>query len=119
METPKKVKQKKQKQYTCIYPNCKKKFKSRSNIAKYCYIHRTKEFKNKIYHTEDKDQINKNILENNQIIKHKFAINQILIYNCECCKEQFLIKIFPGTFVYPKYCSKHRNEWRRKLWKLK
>ena len=119
MKTPKKVHERKQKSYTCIYPNCGNTFTSKYNAAKYCSKHRTKEFKNEIYHKIDLNGIKENILLNNQIIKHKFINNQILIYNCECCKEQFLIKIFPGTFIYPKYCPKHRNEFKRKIYHKK
>jgi len=38
-----------------------------------------------------------------------------MVMNCalEGCDNQFEIKIYPRQYIYPKYCTEHRNEYKR------
>jgi len=57
----------------------------------------------------------------NQIIKHSY--HEATVRRCTCalegCNEQFDVMIYPRTYVYPKFCPKHRCEHKRKLFREK
>jgi hypothetical protein len=102
----------------CKFPGCSVKFRG-IGPAKYCTEHQK---------AKHRKQINKVLLEKraeneepiedaNQKIKHDFITTQTLVQTCKLkgCENTFEIKIFPGTFTYPKYCPDHRNQYKRKL----
>jgi len=104
----------------CQFPGCKEKFKGRG-LEKYCYEHRKKEYHKKLYHNKYKKDKEKNekkaLKENNQIIKHHNCETFIITSMCALknCYEEFKITISPGNYIYPKYCPKHRNLFKREL----
>lgn len=123
MQVNKKTKPKKKIEKYCQFPIneneiCNKIFYG-IGPAKYCDEHRQLKYRKfinkKIAKEKQKNQPPKE--KTNQIIKHKFTESQIIQLKCDLCGEPFNIKIFPHTYIYPKFCPKHRSEYKRKLYK--
>lgn len=96
----------------CQYPGCTEYYQGKG-FSKYCATHRAREYRKVI------DRVNKKpvIKENpNQIYKHELVEAKIIIFQCAACSLDFEIKVYPGIYIYPKYCEEHRNEWRRQLY---
>ena len=88
--------------------------------SKFCKLHRQPKFRKII----DKDKIiakKKAILENtaNFIVNHKNTESVDVTRNCDCCGKPYEFTLYPSTFVYPKYCEEHRNEWKRNFYLTK
>jgi hypothetical protein len=53
---------------------------------------------------------------NNQIILHNYR--KSVEKNCDCqllgCRAAFAITLIPNQVLYPKYCTEHRSEFRRR-----
>lgn len=100
----------------CQFKDCGNEYYGTSK-SKYCAEHR-KPIYRKIIDFEKNQAKKKYIEENNpnQIIKHSFKEPKVIIQTCQnpVCKKEFEILIYPLTYVYPKYCSFCRNEYRRK-----
>lgn len=104
----------------CNFPGCEIHFQGRG-IEKYCQEHRQKKYYKELYFNKykerDKESL-KDIKKNNQIIKHKscavFEINSICAL--KGCYERFTVTVTPGNSIYPKFCEKHRNEFKREMW---
>jgi hypothetical protein len=121
MRTPKIRRTKKLVEKQCSFVDLDKKRCSKifhgTGKSLYCLEHRKSKYRKII----DKEKIEakiKYMKKNtpNQTINHKYAESQTVIMNCslEGCNETFEVKIFPNVYCYPKYCSAHRNEYRRK-----
>lgn len=85
--------------------------------SKFCKLHRQPKFRKII----DKDKIlakKRELIEKsaNFTINHKYTEIVETTRNCDCCGKQYTIFLFPSTYVYPKYCEEHRNEWKRNLY---
>jgi hypothetical protein len=104
---------------TCSFPGCQEIFMGTAK-SKYCLEHRKKEYRKII----DEGKVEKKKLDEisnnnnqNQIIKHEFSESVTMVLPCqlEGCQEEFTIKVYPKTFLYPKYCPQHRNSFKRKM----
>jgi hypothetical protein len=86
--------------------------------SKYCEEHSKPEYRKHI----NKILLQKKLLKQpkienvNQIIHHKLSCVINTTLTCACCGEPFVVQIRPRTYVYPKYCSTHRNEYKRKMY---
>jgi len=94
----------------CLFPGCGKEFIGHS-VSKYCDFHRI--IKNRIKYTKKEVIID----ENNILIEHD--CNNTEIRTCVCavegCGRNFDIMIIPKQNIYPKFCSLHRNPFKRKM----
>lgn len=56
------------------------------------------------------------LLKDNQLIKHNFRYEHPREIECalEGCQTKFSILLIPRQILYPKYCEKHRSEYRRR-----
>ncbi len=104
----------------CQYPGCKTSFEGVGS-SKYCEEHRDikyrkiiNEHKRSLRTDEENSLIDQPILNINQTIDHKYTTATKVQYKC-ICGEEFEITLFPGVFVYPKYCPKHRNHYQLEL----
>ena len=100
---------KKLKSKICQESGCGKEYLG-SHISKFCDFHRdpkNRKRKRKVYGPD----------ENNRKFKHIMKDRITMIFNCSLlgCKKEFKVKVFPGVYVYPKYCEEHRNEYKRIL----
>jgi hypothetical protein len=82
--------------------------------SKFCKLHRQPKFRKII----DRDKIlakKKAILENtaNFVINHKHTEAVEITRQCDCCGQDYTFILYPSTFIYSKYCTEHRNEWKR------
>ena len=94
-----------------VYPNgeiCNKEFYGYC-VQKYCDVHR------KIIHKKKRPVYNP--LVDNQRILLKGSLVQEREFICALpgCNNTFRIKVYPKIEIYPKYCEKHRNIYRRKF----
>ena len=57
----------------------------------------------------------KRIRKNNLIQLHNFKkeVTRVLTCELEGCQQTFEIKIIPNQILYPKFCEKHRNSFKR------
>jgi len=108
MQLPKTPRGQKFKEKVCQYPDCKKTFHG-IHISKYCVEHRKDKYR--IRKRTKPEDVNLK----NQMIQHKYTTVVEQTMNCALkqCDNQFTIKIFPRQYVYPKFCSEHRNEYKR------
>lgn len=56
------------------------------------------------------------LLKDNQLIKHNFRYEHTRELQCafEGCSAKFSILLIPRQILYPKFCEKHRSEYRRR-----
>ncbi|ERP31799.1 hypothetical protein [Chitinivibrio alkaliphilus] len=113
MQLPKNRRKQKRREKRCQYVDkdgnvCGKLFFG-IHISKYCEEHRKDKYR--IRKRTAPEDINKK----NQTIKHSYTEVMTMESTCALhgCNEKFEIKIFPRQYVYPKYCTKHRSEYRR------
>jgi hypothetical protein len=108
MQLPKTRRRQKLREKRCQYPDCGKIFFG-IHISKYCHEHRKDRYRIRKRATPE------DINLKNQTIKHSYTevISMSMDCNLEGCSHEFDVKIFPRQFVYPKYCTEHRNEYRR------
>lgn len=105
----KKQKPKKRTEKHCQYPGCDTIFYG-IMVSKFCDVHRVDGARTKEYKRGNINAIN-------QTIEHKnfMVTNDTVKCALEGCNCKFELKIIPRTFIYPKYCEKHRNEYKRIL----
>lgn len=110
MQLPKEVKEKKLKHKYCKIPECNKEFWG-VVTAKYCDFHQNPS--NRIRKKREFENVN----VKNQTFPHNFTKVTSVKFNCKLsgCGQEFSIIIFPRQTIYPKYCEKHRNEFKREL----
>ncbi len=80
-----------------------------TGFSKWCHEHRKKCYRKEINASKEKPKVeitNKEIIYN---IENPEYVNFI----CELCNTSFLIKVYPGKGIYPKFCEDHRSEYRR------
>jgi len=108
MQLPKTPRGQKFKEKVCQYPDCGKKFHG-IHISKYCVEHRKDRYR--IRKRTKPEDVNLK----NQTISHKYTtvVEQTMTCALEQCESQFSIKIYPRLYVYPKFCTEHRNEYKR------
>jgi hypothetical protein len=113
MQLPKNRRKQKRREKRCQYVDkdnkvCGKLFFG-IHISKYCEEHRKDKYR--IRKRAAPEDINKK----NQTIKHSYTEVMTMEATCSLhgCNEKFEIKIFPRQYVYPKYCRRHRSEYRR------
>jgi len=114
------VGKKKKTKKVCKFPGCGKKFDG-IGPAKYCTEHRKPKYRsvlNKMLQKKKKDLFTK-VESSNQEIRHNYSSSVKLMMECglDGCSEQFELLLLPRTFIYPKYCSKHRNAHKREMFK--
>jgi hypothetical protein len=82
-----------------------------SKHAKQIKLQQSKDWKSENRKIKNPDQ--------NISINHSYteAVHQKM--KCECCGVEFEITVLPRTYVYPKYCEEHRNEFKRKMYNSK
>ena len=120
-KTPTKKRKEKLIEKQCLFVDesgnrCKTIFFS-SSRAKFCKCHRASQFRKII----DKDKIaakKKDMIDNtaNVIINHKNEEAMDVSRNCDLCGKEYFFTIYPGIIVYSKYCSDHRNQFKRELY---
>ena len=108
MNIPKNKRHQKKKELTCQYPGCGSIFFGIA-VSKYCLEHRQEKYRIR------KPRELRPIEEENQIILHSFSIatEQIMTCDLEGCHQSYSITLLPKQKVYTKFCSDHRNEFRR------
>ena len=101
VRSPKKVKK------TCNEKDCYEVFYGHP-VRKYCK-----------YHLDPKNRIRSRpiydkVTDNNRVIRHSFINTHEAYIPCmkDGCTEQIKIKIIPKIFIYPKYCDKHRHDYK-------
>ena len=100
----------------CKFPGCNKKFRG-TGKSLYCKIHREKKYRKEI--DKAKNDLNNalNDINNpNFTLNHDYTTSTTIVRKCDCCDNTYEIMIFPKTFIYSRYCSDHRNEYKRKLY---
>lgn len=111
---PRYKKNEKMKEKRCAFPNCEELFIG-TGKAKYCHEHRKRKYRKII----DKNKAKKNnlSLQNvNLTIKHTYSSPTTYRVKCACCDKEFDIVLYPNVYVYPKFCSEHRNEFKRNFY---
>lgn len=105
----------------CQFAGCKEEYDAviGGNPSKYCMEHRKREYrkiidKDKLKKEKPKKEIQESTV--NQIIKHSYKHPLVVVGECqlEGCGQKFDILIVPNTYIYPRYCPEHRNEFKRK-----
>ena len=78
-------------------------------ISKYCEIHRDVSKRKRVRKTFEEPSVK------NKVFNHRFndVVNLEFLCQLDGCHKRFKVKVYPKIFVYPKYCEKHRNEYRR------
>ncbi|HEX2959168.1 MAG TPA: hypothetical protein VHO70_20205 [Chitinispirillaceae bacterium] len=109
MQIPKIPKKQSLVKKVCLYQGCGTVFEG-CHTAKYCEFHRVQQ--NRVKKKKGQELVT----VKNQILEHDYKTVKTIIQKCalEGCGQEFEVKIFPKQFVYPKYCSDHRNEQKRK-----
>lgn len=105
-------KQQEMKLKICQFPDCKKKFLGRGK-TKYCEEHRKQKYKKFLYQRP----ISNGVGEANIIIKHKHVKATTVCRTCalDGCDNEYDITLIPNQIIYPKYCIKHRNKFKREF----
>ena len=108
----------------CQYEGCGKEIKS-SCVRKYCDEHssyylngkekQADKYK-KYYDYTCKEDCIENIEKENLYLVHDNFRCEMVIFNCACCGSPYEVTVFPRQFIYPKFCPKHRNEYKRKIY---
>jgi hypothetical protein len=108
MQLPKYQKKKRIKLKVCHEPGCGKEFLGHP-IAKYCPLH--KDIKNRARKIKEVEPVD----FRNIIFKHTFSEVTEVQFSCQVpdCTELYSVKIYPKQYIYPKFCEKHRNEFKR------
>lgn len=119
MQCPVNRSKKKLKTKICQFPGCTVEFQG-IGPSKYCKEHKKQKYRNELNRLNSrkkKEKDKKQILINNQFIKHDNHYSTQIELTCalEGCDNTFQIKLLPRTFIYPKFCETHRNEYKRKL----
>lgn len=95
---------------TCHQDGCNIKFTGHP-VRKYCdnHIDPKKRPRKKIIHDD--------ISVNNRRINHTFTNSHDVEYICafDGCKNVMSVRLHPKTFIYPKYCDKHKQEHKRRM----
>lgn len=106
---PKYKKKKIEKLKICQEPGCGKEYYG-NPISKYCELH-----------TDPHNRIRKRkLVQDSNMANMRFDHNYIdtvdVEFNCSLpgCDKKYSVKVYPGIFVYSKYCEEHRNEFKRK-----
>ncbi len=106
------------KRKNCAFPGCKKTFMG-TGKSKFCEEHRKRKYRKFIdaernLHKKKENNFSPNP---NLILNHNFSEQTTLVMTCACegCANEFSIVVYPKTTVYPKYCEKHRNPYKRQL----
>ena len=101
----------------CEYPTCQTIFFGVGR-TKYCHEHRKRKYRNTLNRAiREQKKFDEESQQNNQTIPHKYLRSQDILMECSLdgCPEKFFVKLTKNTNVYPKYCEKHRNPYKRKL----
>lgn len=98
---------------TCAYHNCNETIVGMGK-KKYCEEHQKKKYYGELYHKKYLKQEQDN--DTNQIINHDFVYAVEEICHCACCGVDFVIKLLPRVYKYPKYCNEHVNEHKRNMY---
>ena len=100
------------KEKICKYPGCNKIY---FGIGRSCYCpnHRSRQARQVMLAQTSK---NKTIPLANMTIMHENSYAVQLIRSCDCCNSEYEITLFPGIYIYPKYCELHRNLYKRRLY---
>jgi hypothetical protein len=96
----------------CQFPGCTDYYMG-TGFSKYCGEHRKKQYRKEI----NKSRLKIETESANQTIKHNYERPQDINYNCELCGESFIITLYPGVTIYPKFCQEHRSEYKRLFYK--
>ena len=109
MQLPKYKKKKRIKLKICQY--CGKEFWGHP-IAKYCELHRDVKQREKTKKSPEPGD------SNNKTHQHEFieVVEENWVCELEGCGKEYVVKIFPKQYVYPRFCEEHRNEFRRRNW---
>jgi len=89
-----------------------------SGKSKYCIAHRDRKFVSIITKHNNKNKVKEKIKDSdNQYIEHQYNKEQPITFKCalEGCDNNFEVNLIPEQKIYPKYCSYHRNKYRRLL----
>ena len=92
----------------CQFPGCDEYYMG-TGFSKYCHPHRGRQFRKAITNSKIK-----NPTENpNQTYKHDFEKPADITFKCDCCGQDFSVKVYPTVNIYPRFCEDHRAEFRR------
>jgi len=85
--------------------------------SKFCKLHRQPKFRKII----DRDKIiakKQAMIDNsaNFTLHHKYAEPMEITRNCDLCRDEYDFILYPSTYIYPKYCPDHRNQFKRELY---
>lgn len=92
----------------CKEPGCGKEFWGHP-IAKYCEEH--SDIKNRV----KKERVGPTLDDLNMVYKHDLKEPSEMSFNCclDGCDKSYNVIIFPKQEIYPKFCTEHRNSFKR------
>ena len=105
----------------CSFPGCTK-FYLGTGKSKFCKEHREQKYRKVIDEGKViRKKVKQSVNNSNQIFHHEFTEPVNLIMQCalEGCDEEFLVNVYPKTYMIPKYCLKHRNSFKREMFSFK
>lgn len=111
MEIPKHTKDCRRKKWKyCQYQGCDRQYFG-YGMAKYCEIHTNPKMR------ERKRRVYDPVTLNNVVIHAHRIVGEMIELDCGLpgCTEKVRFQIYSRQMVYPKYCTEHRNEYRRQL----
>ena len=93
---------------TCEFRDCQEPFMGLQS-HKYCPEHRKSEYKqDKYYYISEPE-------DTNIVYNHKLTYSARVKFKCACCNKEYEVTIIPSVYIYPKFCSEHRSEFKRNL----
>ena len=116
MELPVSKKRMLIKWHICKYPGCGDSFKGHPRRL-YCDTH--KDPKERPLLHKDRRRIPTDPGKDNWVFKHEYHMQATVRHNCalDGCQKEFTIRVIPKQYIYPKYCTEHRSEFKRKIFK--
>lgn len=101
----------------CQFPGCMDEFEAKGK-TKYCREHQKQEYKKILYQRFESSGIG----EANMLIDDAVEPNIVRMCDVKGCDNTYEIEIIPGQQIYSKYCSEHRNRYKReyfiKQWEI-
>lgn len=111
----------KYKKRKCAFPGCSNKFKG-NQLKKYCNDPECILKRQAQYYKTRKDKLKEklnNKHQNNLILNNIKLKGKTLTIHCAAkgingrCRNKFYINYTQNQKIYPRYCSEHRNEYKR------
>jgi hypothetical protein len=112
-----------QEQRQCSFPGCTNLFTGPMQ-QKYCIDIRCSEARKTLFQKERKPKLDEEA-DNLKLVKRTFPTGTMLRIQCAACgttgrcQEKFIVTYEANRDIYPKYCEKHRNAYKRAVFQGK